>query len=78
MEGQIERVTVITGNVSYLAEVFLSPDTDGVELAGEVVIVVICPVVVALDGPGGPREVLSAARRRRTECMSRVTMITVT
>ena len=64
MEGEIERVTITAGSVSYLAVVRLSPDADGVQLASEVMVVVICPVVVALDDPRWPSEVLSAARWR--------------
>ena len=53
--------------VPYLAVLLLSPDTDGVELVREVVIVVIGPIVEARDGPRGPSEVLSTADWRRTE-----------
>ena len=43
MEGQIERIAIVAGIVSYLAVVILPPDTNGVDLATEVVIVVIGP-----------------------------------
>ena len=62
MEGEIERVTITAGSVSYLAVVRLSPDADGVQLGSKVMVVVICPVVVAHDSPGDSREVLSAPR----------------
>ena len=67
MEGEIEGVAIVAGVVAYLAVVLLSPDTEGVQLVREVVIVVSGPVVVARDCPRGPSEVLSAAGRRRTE-----------
>ena len=43
MEGEIERIPIVAGIVAYLAVITLPPDTDGVELATEVVIVVSGP-----------------------------------
>ena len=67
MEGEIERIAIVAGVVSYLAVLLLPPDTDGVYLVRQVVIVVIGPIVEARDGTRGPCEVLSTAGWRRTE-----------
>ena len=61
MEGDVERISIITGVISNLAVAAFTPDTDGVDLTGEVMVVIISPVVVALDSALGASEVLSAA-----------------
>ena len=67
MEGEIERISIVTGIISYPAVVLLSPDTDRVYLVSQVMIIVIDPIVVARDRSRGPCEVLSAPGRGRTE-----------